>query len=208
LAMNNPPLSPAQLDAAETMQEEARRMTALVNNLLDMARIEQGDVKLHMEWQPIEEVIGVALNATEQMLKNHSVQTRVAPDLPLVQIDAVLIVRVLVNLLENASKYTPPGSLVTLAANVVDDQMSVTVSDNGPGLPVGREEEIFQKFTRGDRESSTRGVGLGLTICRAIVEAHHGRIVGRNLSRGGASFTFTLPLGSPPPALAANDLDT
>lgn len=208
LAMNKPPLSPAQLDAAETMQEEARRMTALVNNLLDMARIEQGDVKLHMEWQPIEEVIGVALNATEQMLKNHPVQTRVAPDLPLVQIDAVLIVRVLVNLLENASKYTPPGSVVTLAANVVDDQMSVTVSDNGPGLPVGREEEIFQKFTRGDRESSTRGVGLGLTICRAIVEAHHGRIVGRNLSRGGASFTFTLPLGSPPPDLAANDLDT
>jgi two-component system, OmpR family, sensor histidine kinase KdpD len=205
LAMNSPPLSPAQLDAAETMQEEARRMTALVNNLLDMARIEQGDVKLHLEWQPIEEVVGVALNATEQILKNHQVRTEIAADLPLVQIDAVLIVRVLVNLLENASKYTPPGSVVTLAASVVGDRLSVSVSDNGPGLPVGRENEIFQKFTRGDRESSTRGVGLGLTICRAIVEAHHGEIVGRNRPGGGGVFTFTLPLGSPPADLAATD---
>jgi two-component system, OmpR family, sensor histidine kinase KdpD len=207
LAMNSPPLSPAQLDAAETMQEEAGRMTALVNNLLDMARIEQGDVKLHLEWQPIEEVVGVALNATEQILKNHHVRTEIAADLPLVQIDAVLIVRVLVNLLENASKYTPPGSEVSLSASVVGDRLSVSVSDNGPGLPVGREDEIFQKFTRGDRESSTRGVGLGLTICRAIVEAHHGEIVGRNRPGGGAVFTFTLPLGSPPADLATTDTE-
>jgi two-component system, OmpR family, sensor histidine kinase KdpD len=150
-------------------------------------------------------VVGVALNATEQILKNHQVRTEIAADLPLVQIDAVLIVRVLVNLLENASKYTPPGSAVTLAASVVGDRLSVSVSDNGPGLPAGRENEIFQKFTRGDRESSTRGVGLGLTICRAIVEAHHGEIVGRNRPGGGAVFTFTLPLGSPPADLAATD---
>ena len=205
LAMNNPPLSAAQLDAAETMQEEARRMTALVNNLLDMARIERGEVKLHLEWQPFEEVVGVALNATEQILKNHKVQIRLAPGLPLVQIDAVLIARVLVNLLENASKYTPPGSEVILAAQVTGDQLSVSVADNGPGLPVGREEEIFQKFTRGDRESTTRGVGLGLTICRAIVESHDGKMVGDNRPGGGAIFTFTLPLGSPPADLAASD---
>jgi two-component system sensor histidine kinase KdpD len=205
LAMNNPPLSAAQLDAAETMQEEARRMTALVNNLLDMARIERGEVKLHLEWQPFEEVVGVALNATEQILKNHKVQIRLAPDLPLIQIDAVLIARVLVNLLENASKYTPAGSEVILAAQVMGDQLSVSVADNGPGLPVGREEEIFQKFTRGDRESTTRGVGLGLTICRAIVESHDGKMVGGNRPGGGAIFTFTLPLGSPPAELAASE---
>jgi two-component system sensor histidine kinase KdpD len=119
----------------------------------------------------------------------------------------VLIARVLVNLLENASKYTPPGSEVILAAEAVGDQLSVSVLDNGPGLPVGREEEIFQKFTRGDRESSTRGVGLGLTICRAIVESHGGKIIGRNRPGGGAIFTFTLPLGSPPAELAASDVD-
>lgn len=206
LAMNHPPLSAAQLEAAELMQEEARRMSALVNNLLDMARIERGEVKLHLEWQPLEEVVGVALNATEQILKRHLVQLRIAHDLPLVEIDATLITRVLVNLLENASKYTPPGSQVTLSAQVVGDQLSVSVSDNGPGLPAGREDEIFEKFTRGVRESSTRGVGLGLTICRAIVESHHGKIVGGNLPGGGAIFTFTLPLGSPPADAAEGEL--
>jgi two-component system sensor histidine kinase KdpD len=207
LAMNSPALAPAQLEAAELMQEEARRMTALVNNLLDMARIDRGEVKLHQEWQPFEEIVGVALNATEQILKNHKVVVHVSPTLPLVQFDAVLMARVLVNLLENASKYTPCGSEVTVAAEVVGDQLSVSVSDNGPGLPVGREEEIFQKFTRGNRESSTRGVGLGLTVCRAIIESHHGKIIARNRPSGGAVFTFTLPLGSPPQDIASTEMD-
>jgi two-component system sensor histidine kinase KdpD len=199
LAMNHPPLAAAQLEAAEWMQDEAQRMAALVNNLLDMARIERGEVRLHLEWQPLEEVAGVALNATEKILKKHKVHVSIARDLPLVEIDAALITRVLVNLLENASKYTPAGSEVTLAAEVIDGQLSISVFDNGPGLPAGREEEVFQKFTRGHRESSTRGVGLGLTICRAIVESHRGIIWGGNRPGGGAVFTFTLPLGSPPP---------
>jgi two-component system sensor histidine kinase KdpD len=207
LAMNNPPLAAPQREAAELMQEEARRMSALVNNLLDMARIERGEVKLHLEWQPLEEVVGVALNATEQVLRRHVVGLQIASDLPLVEIDAALIIRVLVNLLENASKYTPVGSEVTLSAVVVGQDLSVSVSDTGPGLPAGREDEIFQKFTRGVRESSTRGVGLGLTICRAIVESHHGKIVGRNRPGGGAVFTFTLPLGSPPADAAEGELN-
>ena len=103
-------------------------------------------------------------------------------------------------MLENASKYTPPGSSITLAAEVVGDQLSVSVSDNGPGLPVGREEAVFQKFTRGERESATPGVGLGLAICRAIVESHQGKIVATHRPGGGAQFTFTLPLGKPPAA--------
>jgi two-component system sensor histidine kinase KdpD len=103
-------------------------------------------------------------------------------------------------LLENASKYTPPGSRIILAAEVIADQLSVSVSDNGPGLPAGREEAVFQKFTRGERESATPGVGLGLTICRAIVESHQGKIVAANRPGGGARFTFTLPLGHPPAA--------
>jgi two-component system, OmpR family, sensor histidine kinase KdpD len=117
-----------------------------------------------------------------------------------VRIDALLIERVLVNLLENASKYTAPGSKIVLSAGVIGDQLSVSVSDNGPGLAPGREEAVFQKFTRGERESATPGVGLGLAICRAIVESHQGRIVATQRPGGGAQFTFTLPLGSPPPA--------
>jgi two-component system sensor histidine kinase KdpD len=114
---------------------------------------------------------------------------------------------VLINLLENASEYTPAGSEITLSAKGVADQLNVSVSDQGPGVPVGRENEIFEKFTRGNRESSTRGVGLGLSICRAIVESHHGHIVAANRPGGGADFTFTLPLGSPPAVLEEGELE-
>jgi two-component system sensor histidine kinase KdpD len=200
LALTKPPLSPEQLETTDAIQDEARRMSTLVGNLLDMARIESGEVKLNLEWQPFEEVVGAALSAARSMLKQHAVEVHLPRDLPLVRIDAMLIERVLVNLLENASKYTPPGSTVTLSAEVVADQLSISVSDDGPGLPPGREEAVFQKFTRGERESATPGVGLGLTICRAIVESHHGKIIATNRPGGGAKFTFTLPLGNPPAA--------
>jgi two-component system sensor histidine kinase KdpD len=200
LTLTKPPLSAAQFESAEAIQDEARRMSTLVSNLLDMARIESGEVKLNLQWQPLEEVVGAALNATQSMLKQHLVEVHLPRDLPLVRIDALLIERVLVNLLENASKYTPPGSKIMLTAEVVADQLSVSVSDNGPGLPLGREEAVFQKFTRGDRESATPGVGLGLAICRAIVESHQGKIVAAHRPGGGARFTFTLPLGQPPAA--------
>ena len=155
-------------------------MSALVSNLLDMARIEQGEVKLHLEWQPFEKGVGAALHSTEQILKRHHVTLRIPEHLPPVNIDAALITRVLVNLIENAAKYTPADSEVVLAADVAGDQLSVSVLDNGPELPIGREGEIFEKFTRGERQSNTRGVGIGLTICRAIVQSHHGTIVGSN----------------------------
>ena len=198
LTLTKPPLSGAQLETAAAIQDEARRMSTLVSNLLDMARIESGEVRLNLQWQPLEEVVGSALNATRGMLQRHLVEVHLPRDLPLVHIDALLIERVLVNLLENASKYTPPGSTIRLAAEVVADQLSVSVSDNGPGLPLGREEAVFQKFTRGERESATPGVGLGLSICRAIVESHQGKIIASHRPGGGARFTFTLPLGHPP----------
>jgi two-component system sensor histidine kinase KdpD len=148
----------------------------------------------------LEEVVGSALAAARGMLKQHFVDVQIPQNLPLVRFDALLIERVLVNLLENASKYTPPGSTVTLSAGVIADQLSVSVSDDGPGLPIGREEAVFQKFTRGERESATPGVGLGLSICRAIVESHQGKIVATHRPGGGARFTLTLPLGHPPAA--------
>jgi two-component system, OmpR family, sensor histidine kinase KdpD len=201
LALTAPKLSSVQQETAQAIQDEARRMSTMVSNLLDMARIESGEVTLNLQWQSLEEVVGAALEAARSMLQRHSVVVQLARDLPLVKFDAVLIERVLVNLLENVSKYTPPGSTVTLSAQVSGDQLSVSVADNGPGLPAGREEAVFQKFTRGERESSTPGVGLGLAICRAIIESHQGKITGAQRPGGGAIFTFTLPLGAPPPAL-------
>ena len=203
MSLTKPPLSAQQHEVVGAIQDEARRMSTLVGNLLDMARIESGDVKLNLEWQSLEEVVGSALTGARAMLKQHRIIVRLARDLPLVRFDAMLIERVLVNLLENASKYTPPGSTVILSAEVIADRLSVSVADDGPGLPVGREEAVFQKFTRGERESATPGVGLGLAICRAIVEAHEGRITASNRPGGGAIFTFTLPLGTPPAALEA-----
>ena len=112
--------------------------------------------------------------------------------------DRDLLVLAVYNLIENASKYTPPGSVITVAAEVSAGDLVVTVSDTGPGVPKGQEEAIFEKFTRGTRESSKPGVGLGLAISRAIIEAHHGTIAVQNHPNGGARFTFTLPLGTPP----------
>jgi two-component system sensor histidine kinase KdpD len=208
LAMTKPPLSAAQSESAQAIQDEARRMSTLVSNLLDMARIESGEVALNLQWQPLEEVVGAALDATRNMLKQHRLEVRLPRELPLVRFDALLMERVLVNLLENASKYTPAGSQVVLSAELVADTLKVSVSDNGPGLPAGREEALFQKFARGDRESATPGVGLGLAICRAIIESHHGTIVGINQPGGGVAFSFVLPLGTPPVAAMEAESET
>jgi len=126
------------------------------------------------------------------------VRTEVPADLPLVQYDAVLIERVLCNLLENAGKYTPPDAAVTVSAGRRGAWLEIAVTDNGPGLAPGQEEAVFEKFMRGERESAKPGVGLGLAICRAIVGAHGGAIHAAGAPGGGAAFVFTLPLGTPP----------
>ncbi|MDE3022166.1 MAG: two-component system sensor histidine kinase KdpD [Pseudomonadota bacterium] len=198
LVRTKPELSPAQLDMAGTIRDQAFRISALANNLLDMARLQAGEVQLNRQWQPLEEVVGSALKARAEQLAKHHVQVYLPHDFPMLEFDAVLIERVLCNLLENSAKYTAPGSEICIEAGIQDGKATISVSDNGPGLPIGSEEAIFEKFTRGEKESATPGVGLGLSICRAIVEAHKGRIWAENLVTGGARFTFTLPLGTPP----------
>jgi two-component system sensor histidine kinase KdpD len=205
LAHSTPPLDQSQRAMAEALRGETVRMSMLVANLLDMARIESGEVKLKLQWQPVEEVVGSALRATRAALAGHHVCVDVPADLPLVQFDAVLIERVLCNLLENAGKYTPAGSTVVVSAGLHGVWMKIVVADNGPGLPAGQEDALFEKFTRGERESAKPGVGLGLAICRAIVEAHGGTIRAENPPHGGAAFAFTLPLGSPPAMPAPDD---
>jgi two-component system sensor histidine kinase KdpD len=198
LELTKPELSGQQRDTAQAIAEEARRMNELVKNLLDMARIESGDVKLRREWQSVEEVVGSALKASRSALANRRVEVALPPDLPLVEFDATLIERVLYNLLENAGKYTPAGTTIKIAAEASVDQLLVTITDDGPGVPQAQREAIFEKFTRGSRESATPGVGLGLAISRAIVEAHRGRIWVEDNAGHGARFCFTLPLGTPP----------
>lgn len=200
LTLTRPALSGEQHETAMAIADEARRMSALVGNLLEMARIESGEVKLRRRWQPVQEVVGSALRAAQAALAAHDVDVRVPADLPLVEFDATLIERVLYNLLENAAKYTPPGTRIAITAEVRAGDLLVSVRDQGPGIPKGQEEAIFEKFTRGARESATPGVGLGLAIGRAIVQAHGGTIRARNEPAGGACFEFTLPLGAPPEA--------
>jgi two-component system sensor histidine kinase KdpD len=146
LAGSKPALSVAQLEAANALHDEARRMSTLVTNLLDMARIQSGDVHLNLQWQPLEEVVGSALRAVAAQLAvgGQRVSTRLPPDLPLVRYDAVLIERVLANLLENAAKYTPPGARIEIAATLHGAWLKVMVYDDGPGLPPGREEALFE----------------------------------------------------------------
>lgn len=194
-----PPLSGEQAELTQALGDAARRMNTLVVNLLDMARLKAGELRPRLEWQPLEEVVGSAIAALGPALRRHRLQVALPEALPLVHIDAVLFERVLVNLLENAAKYSPPGSAIELAARVAGGHIEVWVDDRGEGLPAGREESVFEKFERAHRESATPGVGLGLTICRAIVQAHGGSIGGSNREGGGARFLVRLPRGEPPP---------
>ena len=172
-----------------------------MGNLLEMTRLDAGAVQVRKEWQPLEEVVGAALTRLEQQLAQRQLAVRLPPDLPLVPLDAVLIEQVLLNLLENALKYTPQGSPLEIDAGVTPAGITVTIADRGPGLPPGEERLIFDKFYRGARAGAASGVGLGLTICRGMVEAHGGRIWAESRAGGGALFRFTLPLDGQPPAM-------
>ena len=199
LQYSQPALAAPQAETARALTVQARELNALVDNLLDMARLQSGAVNLRLEWQSVEEVVGTAIRAAQHALGTRTVRTELPADLPLVEFDAVLIERVLVNLLENAAKYgaTP----IVVRAHVTAGSLVMTVADHGPGLPAsvqGNEQSLFDKFTRGAVESATPGVGLGLAICKAVVDAHRGRISAVNGPGGGAEFTVTLPRKPPP----------
>jgi two-component system sensor histidine kinase KdpD len=184
-------------DLAETIVEESRRMSRLVANLLDMVRVETGGLTVQKEWQPLEEPLGVALLRLEERLKHHPVDVRLPEDLPMVPIDELLIEQVLINLLENAAKHTPPATRVTASAWLEGAAVVVEVADHGPGIPPGAEEIVFQKFYRARGVEQSSGAGLGLAICRGIIAAHGGKIWVQPRTSGGAAFRFTLPLQGP-----------
>jgi two-component system sensor histidine kinase KdpD len=188
-------------DLAESILEEGQRLDRLVGNLLDMTRLSSGAVRITKEWQAIEGVIGAALERLAQPLRGRVVETHLAPGLPLVPIDGVLIEQLLINLLENAAKYTPEGSPLAISAHQEGGEFVIEVADRGPGIPPELGEKIFEKFYRLPRERG-RGAGLGLAICRAIAEAHGGRISVASREGGGSVFRLVLPMEGNPPVLA------
>jgi two-component system, OmpR family, sensor histidine kinase KdpD len=191
-------LTPAsRRDLAQAILEESTRMNRLIGNLLDMIRVESGALQVQRDWQPLEEVVGVALIRLEARLADHPVTVTLPPDLPLLEMDGLLVEQVFVNLLENAARYTPPGTPIEIGAAVAAGEVVVAVADRGPGLPPGEEERVFDKFYR-VAGAAAGGVGLGLTICRGIVTAHGGRIWAERRAGGGAAFRFTLPLRGEP----------
>jgi two-component system sensor histidine kinase KdpD len=198
LASDTSLTAPNAHEAAVALRDQALQLNGMVTNLLDLARMQAGHVTLRREWQPLDEVIGASIRFAAPALKSGKVSVNLAPDLPLVNIDAVLIERVLCNLLENAAKYSPEHADIRLDANVVDERFEVSISNAGKGFPPDRLEQVFTLFERGPQDGHTSGMGVGLAICRAIVEAHGGHICASNPPGGGARVTFTLARGTPP----------
>jgi two-component system sensor histidine kinase KdpD len=183
--------------------DEARRLNRLVENLLDMALLDSGTIEINKQWHVLEEIVGSAVEATKRELSNHHLQIAIPEDFPLLYVDGVLMEQVLVNLLDNAARYTPPQSEIEISAQAFDRRAEIRVADNGPGLPAGSESKVFDKFFRATSAApdSRRGVGLGLAICWAIVEAHGGKITAITRSQGGAEFIIVLPFNEVPPKI-------
>ncbi len=189
----------ARRELLQTAHEEAERLNRLVGNLLDMTRVAAGALVPKKEWHPLDEIVGVALNRLEERLTGREVMVTLPADLPPLPIDAVLVEQVLINLLENALKYTPSGSPIAIAAAVDGEGVRIDVADRGPGVVERERTQIFEKFYRSRPDVSDGGAGLGLAICRGIVAAHGGKIWVEPGDVGGANFRFWLPLEGVPP---------
>lgn len=190
-----------KLDLSRGIVDEAERMSNLVNNILDMARLDAGVVELKKEWHPVEEIVGTVLTRLQKQLAGRPIKVKLPSGMPMMFVDAVLIEQVLINLLENALRYTPPGSGLEITAETSEHAIEIAVADHGPGIPLGREDHLFEKFYQARHEAAQSGVGLGLAICRAIIEVHGGRIYAQNQPSGGAVFTFVLPVDQPQPVM-------
>jgi two-component system sensor histidine kinase KdpD len=187
-------------ELAQSIVDEAAQMTQVVTNVLDMTRLESGQMRLRAEWVALDEVVGAALRRFAAALPGDRVNLHLDEDLPLFKADPVLLEQLIANLLENVVRHTPHGTQVTISAERGIDEIELKVADDGPGFAAGVElERLFDKFERGELASDRggKGVGLGLAICRAIARAHGGEIRAERIPAGGALFVVTLPLGEP-----------
>lgn len=174
--------------------DESQRMSELMNKILDMAKLSTGQIFIHREWNTLEEIIGSALKRVEKELDVHPINTYLPETLPLIWVDSVLLEQVVVNLLENAIKYTPPSSPIDIKADFSSQYITVTISDYGIGIPSSLENKIFDKFFRLEHETQQNGVGLGLSLCRSIIDMHGGTIQLKQVPNKGAVFVITLPI--------------
>ena len=189
--------APTREHLARSIEVKAAEMSELVSNVLDLTRLESGEVVLRRDWQSIEDLLGTALQRMDTKLEGRALEVQVPTDLPPVYVDATLTVQVLVNLLDNVAKYTPRGTRVWVSAFRDEGVVRVRIEDDGPGLPPGDPARLFDKFQRGSAEGTIVGVGLGLAICRAIIRAHGGQIEAQRRPEGGARFEFTLATREP-----------
>ena len=188
-----------QKELIDNAWEEAERMNRLVANLLDMTRLEARAIKVTLEPGDVQDVVGVALAELTDELQDRPVTVDIPVDLPLVSIDFVLISRVLINLLDNADKYSPPGAPIEVQAQAKNKWVEIEVADRGVGIPPGERNRVFEKFYRVRRTDDTTGTGLGLSICKGIVEVHGGSIWAQNRSGGGTRIILTLPVATGQP---------
>ena len=177
-----------------TAQDEARRLDWLVQNLLDMTRLEGGAIRVKAELCDVHDVVGAALRQLGEVTRNRSIEVSIAPDLPLVPMDDVLIVQALVNILDNAVKYSPGDTPIEIFAQVNADELEIQVLDRGRGIPEQEIERVFEKFFRSTLPGAPKGAGLGLSICKGFVEAHNGRILAKRRTHEGTELAFFLPL--------------
>jgi two-component system sensor histidine kinase KdpD len=180
-------------------------MSNLVNNILDMARLDAGMVTLNKQWIPLDEIIGTVLTRLQKPLLGRPLKVKLPPGMPMIYADAVMIEQVLINLVENAVRYTPAGSELEITAETLENTVEISVADRGPGILKGLEDRLFEKFYQSRHEAAQSGVGLGLAICRAIVESHGGHIHAQDRPGGGAVFTFELPADQPQPIMETEE---
>ena len=198
LSIEDATLNAPVLSVSRDIYTNALRLKAMVNNLLDIVRLEQGRMALRMEWHSLEEVVGAGIQYLGQSLAGNLVQVRIASDFPLVEMDAILMERVFSNLLENASKFSHQGSIIEVDASVQDDEVHIKVCDQGPGFLPADRDTAFDRYNRGALAHMQEGVGLGLSICQMIVKAHGGDISLYNRPEGGACVQIILKRGDAP----------
>jgi two-component system sensor histidine kinase KdpD len=193
--------APVPLDRAherqllQTAEYEAKRLHRLMNNLLNVTRLQAGVSRLKLEPSDLSDVVGAALEELQASTRKRSVSVEISPEVPLVPMDFELITQVLVNLLSNALKFSPPDQPIRLSGQIVNGELEVTVADRGRGVPEEELGRVFQKFHRLAESTSNDGLGLGLSICKEFVEAHRGRIRLENNPGGGTIARFFLPVG-------------
>jgi two-component system sensor histidine kinase KdpD len=189
-------LSASEQSLLTSAREESQRLSRLVENLLDMTRLESSSINAHREPHVVEELVGSAVDRVESLLKEQRIEMDVPPDLPLISVDGILVEQMLVNLLENAIRHSPPSGIITVSAKTTKGMVELSIRDQGEGLPPGEEKRVFEKFfqSANRRPDSRRGVGLGLAICKAVADIHEGTIEARNRDAGGAEFQVTLPI--------------